>query len=96
MSSPVSAYKALADPTRRAILELLRHEDLSAGRIADAFELSKPAISHHLKLLTQAGLVQAQRQGKSIIYSLDTTALHDMMRWAMDLISEAKGASDDD
>ena len=90
----MSAFKALADPTRRAILELLRKEDLSAGRIAEAFELSKPAISHHLKLLTQAGLVQSQRRGKSIIYSLDTTALHDMMRWAMDLMGETKGAND--
>lgn len=82
----MSIFKALADPTRRAILDLVRDEEMNAGSIADHFDLSKPAISHHLKLLTQAGLLQANRQGKQIFYSIDTTAMQDLMRWTMRLV----------
>jgi DNA-binding transcriptional ArsR family regulator len=62
--------KALADGTRRNILELLRESDLSAGEIASKFELTKPAISFHLSVLKDAGLAVERREGQQIIYSL--------------------------
>ncbi|MBL8966330.1 MAG: winged helix-turn-helix transcriptional regulator, partial [Spirochaetaceae bacterium] len=57
-------FKALADPTRRKILELLKEGDLSAGAIAEAFPIGKPAISHHLSQLKAAGLFLAEREGQ--------------------------------
>ena len=76
-----SAFKALADPTRRRILELLRAGDLTAGELADHFDMTKPSISHHLSTLKAAGLVDAERDGQSIVYSLNTTVMQDLMRW---------------
>lgn len=75
------AFKALADPTRRRILELLRDGDLTAGELADHFSMTKPSISHHLTTLKNAGLVEAEREGQNIIYSLNTTVLQDLMTW---------------
>ena len=66
------AFKALADPTRRRILELLRTKDLTAGEIAEHFDMTKPSLSHHLNTLKTAGLVDAERDGQNIIYSLNT------------------------
>ncbi|MEE8739015.1 MAG: autorepressor SdpR family transcription factor [Bifidobacterium sp.] len=74
-------FKALADPTRRQIIVLLRDEDLTAGQIADHFPISKPSVSRHLRLLRQAGLVLDERQGQSIVYSLNTTVLQDAVGW---------------
>lgn len=76
-----SAFKALADPTRRRILELLRAGDLTAGELAEHFDMTKPSISHHLSTLKAAGLVDAERDGQSIVYSLNTTVMQDLMRW---------------
>lgn len=75
------AFKALADPTRRRILELLRSADLTAGELADHFDMTKPSISHHLNTLKAAGLVDAERDGQSIVYSLNTSVLQDLMSW---------------
>lgn len=75
------AFKALADPTRRRILELLRSGDLTAGELADQFDMTKPSISHHLNTLKAAGLVDAERNGQSIVYSLNTSVLQDLMSW---------------
>lgn len=75
------AFKALADPTRRRILELLRSADLTAGELADHFDMTKPSISHHLNILKAAGLVDAERDGQSIVYSLNTSVLQDLMSW---------------
>lgn len=75
------AFKALADPTRRRILELLRSADLTAGELADHFDMTKPSISHHLNTLKAAGLVDAEREGRSIVYSLNTSVLQDLMSW---------------
>lgn len=75
------AFKALADPTRRHILELLRTKDLTAGEIAEHFDMTKPSLSHHLSTLKTAGLVDAERDGQSIIYSLNTSVLQDLMSW---------------
>lgn len=74
-------FKALADPTRRRILELLKEKDLSAGEIAEAFTIGKPSISHHLNLLKAADLVQSVRDGQSIVYSLNTTVFQEVVAW---------------
>ncbi|TND10444.1 MAG: ArsR family transcription regulator [Bacteroidetes bacterium] len=83
-------FKALGDPTRRRILELLREKDLAAGEIADAFNISKPSISHHLDLLKQAGLVEAVREGQFIRYSLNATVLDELLSWFMELKDKKK------
>jgi ArsR family transcriptional regulator len=76
-------FKALNDPTRRAILELLRDGPLTAGDIAERFNFSKPTISHHLDLLRQAELVTSNKQGLYITYSLTTTVLDDLLGWLL-------------
>lgn len=76
-------FKALNDSTRREILELLKNGDLTAGEIADHFNISKPSISHHLDLLKQAGLVDADKQGQFIYYSLNTTVVDEILKWLM-------------
>lgn len=75
------AFKALANPTRRHILELLRTKDLTAGEIAEHFDMTKPSLSHHLNTLKTAGLVDAERDGQNIIYSLNTSVLQGLMSW---------------
>jgi len=70
--------RALGDPTRREILRALRVEgDLAAGEIAARFPMTQASVSHHLTVLREAGLVQSERQGRSIVYSADTTVFHD-------------------
>lgn len=76
-------FKALNDNTRREILELLKKSDLTAGEIADHFNISKPSISHHLDLLKQAGLVDADKQGQFIYYSLNTTVVDEILKWLL-------------
>jgi DNA-binding transcriptional ArsR family regulator len=78
-------FKALNDPTRRQILDLLRESDLNAGEIAERFAMSKPSISHHLDLLRQAGLVESVKQGQFITYSLNTTVLDELLAWLMSI-----------
>lgn len=76
-------FKALNDPTRREILELLNNRDLTAGEIADQFKMTKPSISHHLDLLKQAGLVVSIREGQFIKYSINTTVFDGIVVWLM-------------
>ena len=76
-----SLFKALNDTTRRDILQLLKKRDLTAGEIADQFDISKPSISHHLDLLKQAGLVEAVKEGQYIYYSLNTAVLDEIAKW---------------
>ena len=83
-------FKALNDPTRREILELLKAKDLTAGEIADQFNISKPSISHHLDLLRQAGLVVSVKEGQFIYYSLNTTVMDEMVKWIISLQSPKK------
>jgi len=85
------AFKALSDPTRRQILQLLRDKSMSAGEIAEHFEISKPSISHHLTLLKQAGLVLDERQGQNIIYSLHTTVVEDVIGWMFHILNKNEG-----
>jgi DNA-binding transcriptional ArsR family regulator len=79
-------FNALADPTRRRILELLRQGDLTAGEIADQFSISQPSVSHHLSLLKQAGLVECERRGQYIVYSLNSTVFQDLLAWLTGLL----------
>ncbi|WP_176583995.1 autorepressor SdpR family transcription factor [Priestia megaterium] len=74
-------FKALADPTRRKILELLKEQDLTAGEISEYFNMTKPSISNHLKILKQADLVQDEKRGQFVIYSLNTTVFQDLIGW---------------
>jgi ArsR family transcriptional regulator len=85
-----SIFKALNDPTRREILEMLKEKDLTAGEIADRFNISKPSISHHLDLLRQAGLVVSVKEGQYILYSLNTTVMDEMLTWIIGLQSKKK------
>jgi ArsR family transcriptional regulator len=78
-------FKALGDPTRRQIIELLRKRDMTAGEIADYFSISKPSISHHLDLLRQANVVLSIKEGQYITYSLNTTVFDEMVKWVMDM-----------
>jgi DNA-binding transcriptional ArsR family regulator len=89
----VDGYKALADPTRRQILKLLREGDLPAGAIAEQFEMTWPSISRHLSVLSSAGLVRATRRGQQLVYSLTTSVLADIVTELADMarINEPQG-----
>jgi ArsR family transcriptional regulator len=76
-------FKALNDPTRREILEMLGKGDLSAGEIAERFDMTKPSISHHLDLLRQAGLVESVKKGQFIYYSINTTVFDELVKWML-------------
>ncbi len=84
MSLP-DAYRALADPTRRRILKLLRDGELPAGAIADQFEISWPSVSRHLGILANAGLVEPTRRGQQLVYSLTTPVLVDIVAELADM-----------
>jgi DNA-binding transcriptional ArsR family regulator len=74
-----ATIRALADPTRREILRMLRESDLAAGEIAARFDMTAPTVSHHLSVLKDAGLVQAERDGRSVVYSIDTTVVQEFL-----------------
>lgn len=80
-----SVFSALADPTRRKIVRLLRLGSLTAGEIAARFDLSKPTLSHHFRALREAGLVRAERRGTSIVYTLQSNVLEDLAAELLDL-----------
>ncbi|MDB5097893.1 MAG: transcriptional regulator [Cyanobacteria bacterium RYN_339] len=80
-----AVYKAMADPTRRRILELLRERPLTAGEVADRFVLGKPTISHHLARLAEADLVYGEREGTSITYHLNLTVFEELVTTLMAL-----------
>jgi DNA-binding transcriptional ArsR family regulator len=84
-----SAFAALADPTRRRILKMLRGGSRTAGQIAQAFHLTKPTLSHHFRVLRGAGLVRAERRGTSIVYTLQTNVLEDLAALLYELSSES-------
>jgi DNA-binding transcriptional ArsR family regulator len=78
-------FAALADPTRRRIVELLSTGERSAGEIVDEFDVSAPAISQHLKALRDAGLVQVRTDAQRRIYALDTAGLENIDAWLKDV-----------
>jgi DNA-binding transcriptional ArsR family regulator len=75
-------YRALSDPTRRRILEMLRTRDMSAGEIAAQFDLAKPTLSGHFAVLREAGLIQGDRAGTTITYRLNVSVLEEAL-WAL-------------
>ena len=83
-------FKALRDPTRRRILEMLKEGDLTVGEISEPFAMTTPSISYHLDLLKQAQLVSARKNGQFVTYSLETTVLDESLGWILDLIQKPK------
>jgi ArsR family transcriptional regulator len=86
-----SVFKALADPTRRQILELLARGDLTAGEIAERFPVAFASVSHHLGVLKEADLVASEREGQFIRYRLNTTVYQDVVRYLMTVVKGGKG-----
>jgi ArsR family transcriptional regulator, arsenate/arsenite/antimonite-responsive transcriptional repressor len=86
MAARDGAFRALADPTRRRILELLARRDLTAGEIADEFPIAFPSVSRHLGVLKDAGLVDAEREGQHIRYRINTTVYQEVVRYLMQVL----------
>ena len=78
-------FRALADPTRREILRILRKGPMTAGDLADKFQLSKPSMSHHFAVLQSADLIAARKDGRQILYALNTTVVQDLLTEVFDL-----------
>ena len=78
-------FKALNDPTRREILDMLKINDMTAGDIATKFNMTAPSISHHLDKLKRAGLVTTVKQGQFVLYSLNTTIVDDLLQYVLTL-----------
>ncbi len=93
-----ATFKAISDPSRRKILKILRQGDMTAGEIAQHFDISKPSVSHHLGILKQAELVESERKGQFIIYSLNTTVFQELMSWLHDLfdLHEKRGSENNE
>lgn len=79
------AFKALSDETRRAILQLLNKRDMSAGEIAEHFNMSKPSISKHLDILRDAELISSEKKGQYVIYSINTSVLQEVLSNFLDI-----------
>lgn len=86
-----SLFRALADPTRRKILELLAQGDRTAGEIAERFPIAFASVSHHLGILKAAELVATEREGQFIRYRLNTTVFQEVMRYFMSRFSDGGG-----
>jgi len=89
-----TVFQALADPTRRRILELLRQRDMSAGELAGHFELAKPTLSRHFAVLKAADLIQGERQATSIVYHLNISVLEEALLGLMNSFGINKGNGD--
>lgn len=87
-----NTLKALADPTRREILNMLKQSSLSAGEIVERFDMTGASISRHLSVLKDADLIHDRREGKFIYYELNASVLEEIMLW----ISDLKGVNEDD
>lgn len=87
-----SVYKALSDPTRRKILQLLRERDMTAGELACHFELAKPTLSRHFSILREADLIQGDKSGTTITYRLNVTVLEEAI-WTLFNIFNISGES---
>jgi DNA-binding transcriptional ArsR family regulator len=86
MTSPDAVFKALADPTRREILRLLRHGPKSSGELAEHFPSAWATISRHLAVLREAELVTTERDRSSIVYELNTTVFQDALEHLLDWV----------
>lgn len=90
-----NTLKALADPIRREILNLLKNGPLSAGEIVDHFSVTGASISRHLSVLKEADLIRDRREGKFIYYELNASVLEEIMLWITDLKGESDNDGDD-
>lgn len=86
-------FKALSDPNRRRILKLLQSGSMSAGDIANTFDITKGSLSHHFNVLKTADLVRVKRDKQQMIYSLNTTVFEDVAAMLMDLFNSGKSLS---
>ena len=82
--------KALSDPTRRKILELLKKGPLSAGEIGEHFDMTGATLSHHLSILKKAGLVDDNKKGTFVYYEINTSVMEDILAWITGLMGEKK------
>ena len=82
------SFKALSDPTRRQIIEMLRNGKMTAGDIVDKFQMTGASISHHLSILKNAGLVIDDKQGKYIYYELNLSVVEEILAWLASLKEE--------
>lgn len=82
------SFKALSDPTRRKIIEMLRNGKMTAGEIGDKFQITGASISHHLSILKNAGLVTDDKQGKYIYYELNLSVVEEILAWLASLKEE--------
>jgi DNA-binding transcriptional ArsR family regulator len=87
-------YKALADPTRRRVLQLLRERDMSAGELAEQFDSAWPTLSRHFAILREADLIQGEKRGASIIYSLNVSVLEETLLGMMEMFQIDRGDRD--
>jgi len=85
-----TAFKALADPTRREILRLLGSGEKTSGEVADHFKRTWPTISHHFSVLRDADLITSRREGTTVYYSLNTTVVQDVVTWILDLTAKPR------
>ena len=90
-----AVFKALADPTRRHVLELLRVRPMTAGELADHFPVSKPTMSAHFAVLREADLVDVQKAGKTVIYQLKLSVLEDALLGFVGAFSAVAGSGPD-
>jgi len=81
VAAHADVFRAIADPTRRAVLERLRHGELSVSELAGPFRMSQPAISQHLRVLRHAGLVRVDKVGRQRLYALNPKPLREVDRW---------------
>ena len=85
-----AVFQALSDPTRREILRLLRKREMTAGEIADRFSLARSTLSGHFNILRNAGLIVSEKNGTSIVYSLNVSVVEQAMTAMMDLLDVGK------
>ena len=87
----MDAFKAIADPTRREILNMLSKQDMNAGEIAEHLQMSKPAISKHLDILKNSDLISCEKMGQFVVYSINTTAVQNIYRKFLEVFDGLEG-----
>ncbi len=90
-----TVYKAIADPTRRKILQLLRQRNMKAGEIATHFDVSKPTLSRHFSVLREADLIQSDKEGNYVIYRLNVSVLEEALVAMMEMFQINPGGNDE-
>jgi DNA-binding transcriptional ArsR family regulator len=83
-------FKALSDPTRREILDLLKKQKRTAGELASHFDMTQATVSHHLSVLKEADLILDEKKGKYILYEINTSVMDEIVEWITTLKKEEK------